>query len=120
MPEAHHLPRMGGDDSVPWGISVPTQVSQLSRSGGEGFELVGLLSRWSQEVSWVGLFAPWKLASATSEQPHPHLWNNSSLTKGRNHSLAGHCLICRLHLNVSQEPFMLIPKPVCVGCLFSL
>lgn len=105
MPEAHHLPRMGGDDSVPWGKSMPTQVSQLSLFWGAGFELVGL-------VSWVGLFAPWKLASATSEQPHPHLLNNSSLTKGSNYSLAGHCLIC--------QPFMLIPKPVCVGRIFSL
>ena len=71
MPVAHHLPRMGGDDSVPWGISVPTQLSQLSRFWGAGFELVGLLSHWSQEISWVGLFAPWKLASAAGEQPHP-------------------------------------------------
>lgn len=57
--------------TVHWGKSMPTQVSQLSLYWGSGYELVGLLSHWSQEISWVGLFAPLELASATGEQPHP-------------------------------------------------
>lgn len=83
MPEAYHLPRMGGW-WAPCAQVNPCPPRGASGHSFRGVQLVGPLSHWSRELSLVGVITPWKLASAMSEQPPiPHLLNTQQLVDHR-------------------------------------